>query len=205
MTEKYIERVDVLRRTLATTFTEKTLTQLGVVAKIIAAAKPHPWNHSSIILTAGNGGSHAMAEHLAGELAIRLDKEHWLEIPTVCLTSNSAALTAAANDFGYDLSLGMLAESMLSGTHGSVVISFSTSGNSANIAGLHGMAATHGAKTVLFGPPSYQQGTMRIVSDFNFPVYHNLLDSVQAVDIIQEIHMTYLHILCKMVSEHLKK
>src|SRR3954447_23166907 len=82
------------------------------------------------LLVAGNGGSAADAQHIAGEIVGRL----WLErgpLPAVALTVDSSVLTAIANDYGYEH---VFERQVLGvGREGDVLLALSTSGRTANV------------------------------------------------------------------------
>ncbi|MCP4355446.1 MAG: D-sedoheptulose 7-phosphate isomerase [Proteobacteria bacterium] len=82
------------------------------------------------ILFAGNGGSAADAQHWATELTVRY-KVNRKAIPAIALTTDTSALTAIGNDFGFDYLFSRQVEAL--GNKGDVFIAISTSGNSANI------------------------------------------------------------------------
>ena len=50
----------------------------------------------------GNGGSAADAQHIAAEFTGRFVKEHRFSLPTIALTTDTSALTAIGNDYGYE-------------------------------------------------------------------------------------------------------
>ncbi|MEQ9639992.1 MAG: D-sedoheptulose 7-phosphate isomerase [Alphaproteobacteria bacterium] len=92
----------------------------------------------------GNGGSAADAQHLATELTVRYDRER-AAIPALALTTDTSALTAIGNDFGFERLFARQIEAL--GAKGDVAIGISTSGRSANVtaalreAGQRGMVA----------------------------------------------------------------
>lgn len=100
-------------------------TQIEAAAKLTIAA----FKQGGRLYLAGNGGSAALAQHLAAEMVgrYRLDR---LALPAFCLTDNQAALTAIANDFGYDE---VFRRQLAMASPGDVVWLFTTSGKSANI------------------------------------------------------------------------
>jgi D-sedoheptulose 7-phosphate isomerase len=84
------------------------------------------------IMLCGNGGSAADAQHLATEFVIRLDPT--IKRPglaAIALTTDTSALTAGANDIGYDNVFARSVEAL--GREGDVLIGISTSGNSASV------------------------------------------------------------------------
>ena len=83
-----------------------------------------------LVMVCGNGGSAAEAQHLAGELVgrFRREREPW---PVLALTTDSAVLTAIANDYGYDTVFARQVDAF--GHRGDVLVAISTSGESPNV------------------------------------------------------------------------
>lgn len=82
------------------------------------------------LLVAGNGGSAALAQHLAGELVGRFDRDR-RPFSAVALSAETSGLTAIGNDYGYDE---VFARQVTAhGRPGDVLIALSTSGRSANL------------------------------------------------------------------------
>jgi len=137
----------------------------------------------------GNGGSAADAQHLAAELSGRYGFDR-PPLNAEALHCNSSYLTAAANDFGYDLAFARL----LRGTakNGDVVVGISTSGNSRNILNVFETAKEIGVRTIaLTGETG---GRMKELAD--------VLLNVPSTDTprIQESHILIGHILCELVE-----
>src|SRR5690242_15174624 len=86
--------------------------------------------HGGSVLVFGNGGSAADAQHFAAELVGRYEKDRqaW---PAVALTTDTSALTAIGNDYGFDRVFARQLEAL--GKKGDVAIGISTSGNSPNV------------------------------------------------------------------------
>ena len=82
------------------------------------------------VLVCGNGGSAADAQHMAGELVGRFQKDR-PGLPCLALTTDSSIVTACANDFGYEEVFARQVEAV--GAAGDVLVGISTSGNSANV------------------------------------------------------------------------
>ena len=82
------------------------------------------------ILLAGNGGSAADAQHIAGELVSRFAFER-IGLPAIALTTDTSILTAIANDYGYEYLFARQIQAQ--GNTGDVFIGYSTSGKSPNI------------------------------------------------------------------------
>ena len=82
------------------------------------------------ILACGNGGSAADAQHFAAEMTGRFEKER-MELAAVALTTDTSALTAIGNDYGFDHIFSKQVRAL--GRAGDVLVGISTSGNSANV------------------------------------------------------------------------
>ena len=81
-------------------------------------------------LICGNGGSAADAQHFAAEMTGRFEKER-MELAAVALTTDTSALTAIGNDYGFDHVFSKQVRAL--GRAGDVLVGISTSGNSANV------------------------------------------------------------------------
>lgn len=97
------------------------------------------------LLYAGNGGSAAAAEHIATEYVVRLRRER-RALPAIALSANTAGLSAAANDYGFDQVFARAVEAH--GRAGDLLVLHSTSGNSANLLEAARKAADMGLRTV---------------------------------------------------------
>ena len=90
----------------------------------------HRLERGGRLLVAGNGGSAALAHHLAGELVGRYDRER-PPFSAVALSGDPAAVTAIGNDYGYDEVFARQVQGH--GRRGDVLVALSTSGRSANL------------------------------------------------------------------------
>ena len=142
------------------------------------------------ILLCGNGGSAADAQHIAAELTGRYKSER-RGLPAIALTTDTSALTAIANDYGYARIFDRQVEALAS--EGDLLIGISTSGNSANIISALGCAKGLGCKTV--GMSGKSGGEMNSACDLNLVVPSN--DTPR----IQEMHILIGHILCQAVDD----
>ena len=145
------------------------------------------------VLACGNGGSAADAQHMAGELVGRFQKNR-RGLPCVALTTDTSILTACANDFGYEEVFARQVEAI--GSTGDVVVGISTSGNSANVIKAFEAAAGGGMKRVaLTGNDGGQIAKLDGVLSIVVPSC-----STQR---IQESHLTIIHVLCELVEDAL--
>ncbi|OSQ31812.1 D-sedoheptulose 7-phosphate isomerase [Thalassospira sp. MCCC 1A03138] len=87
-------------------------------------------NEGNKLLFFGNGGSAADAQHIATEFTVRYINDR-RALPAIALTTDSSALTAIGNDFGFDYLFSRQIEAL--GRPGDVAIGISTSGNSKNV------------------------------------------------------------------------
>ena len=142
------------------------------------------------ILLAGNGGSAADAQHIAGEFVSRFAFDR-PGLPAIALTTDTSILTAIGNDYGYEKLFSRQVQAL--GQVGDVFIAYSTSGKSPNI-----LAALEGAKSqglICIGFTGNRGGPMVQLCD-------HLLE-VPSADTpkIQEGHLVLGHILCGLVEQ----
>ncbi len=141
---------------------------------------------------AGNGGSAAQAQHVAGELVGRFMKER-RGLPCVALTTDTSVLTAIANDYGYDEVFRRQVEGLI--RRGDVLLALSTSGNSPNVLKAMALAKERGAH--VFALAGRDGGEMAKVAECAIVIRDNVSPR------IQECHLTLLHILCDLVEDAL--
>ena len=144
------------------------------------------------ILIAGNGGSAADAQHIAGEFLSRLNFDR-NPLPAIALTTDTSVLTAIGNDYGFDKVFERQVRAL--GRKGDVFVAISTSGRSANILAALQAARELGLVTIGF------------TKDAQTPM-HALCDLVLAVPseetaLIQQIHITTAHAICHLVEREL--
>ncbi len=142
------------------------------------------------VLIFGNGGSAADAQHIAAELTGRYKKER-SALPAIALTTDTSALTAIANDYGYEEVFARQVEALCKS--GDIVIGISTSGNSANVVKGLKRANELGAKTISLS--GGDGGKMRELSSYN------LIVPSSNTPRIQEMHIFIGHTLCGGVDE----
>ena len=141
-------------------------------------------------LLCGNGGSAADAQHIAAELTGRYKTER-RGLPAIALTTDTSALTAISNDYGYAKVFDRQVEALAN--KGDLLIGISTSGNSDNIISALECAKALGCHTIGFS--GRDGGTMNQVCDINLVVPSN--DTPR----IQEIHILLGHTLCQIVDD----
>jgi D-sedoheptulose 7-phosphate isomerase len=141
------------------------------------------------VLTAGNGGSAADAQHIAAELSGRFVKER-KALPGIALTTDTSAITSIANDYGYEYVFSRQLEALAQ--PGDLFIGISTSGNSEGILNALKSAKKLNCKTL--GLSGRNGGKMNGLCDLNIIVPSEVTAR------IQEMHILIGHILCKAVD-----
>ena len=158
----------------------------------IAAALIAAFRSGNKVLWLGNGGSAADAQHLAAEFSGRFLRAR-KGYPSEALSTNTSAVTAIANDFGYDRVFSRQVEAHAK--PGDVVVGITTSGNSPNVVFALEEAKKQGAVAVAFTGNS--GGKVSEVADLS------LIGPSGYSAIIQEVHITFGHIICDLVEQAL--
>ena len=141
------------------------------------------------ILLFGNGGSAADAQHIAAELVGRYKTER-KGLAAIALTTDTSALTAIGNDYGYDLVFSRQVEALAN--TGDVAIGISTGGSSANVASALKLAKDLDCKTIGFSGRG--GGEMNELCDINIVV------PAQDTARIQEMHIVIGHTICHLID-----
>lgn len=141
------------------------------------------------ILFAGNGGSAADAQHLAGELVSRFAYDR-PGLPSFALTTDTSVLTAIGNDYGYERLFARQIEAV--GVKGDVFIGISTSGRSPNV--LAALDAARARGLVNVGMTGHSGGHMPERCDYLVRVPS---DSTPR---IQEGHIAVGHAICQIIE-----
>ncbi|MZR29765.1 D-sedoheptulose 7-phosphate isomerase [Sneathiella litorea] len=145
------------------------------------------------ILFFGNGGSAADAQHLAAELVIRFIEDR-KPIAAIALNTDTSALTAGANDLGFENIFARQIDAL--GQPGDVAVGISTSGTSPNIVNALEMARKKGLVTTAF--TGRDGGRMPELADVS------LIVPATSTRRIQEMHITFGHMLCGALEQSLK-
>ncbi len=143
-------------------------------------------------LLAGNGGSAADAQHIAGEFVSRFYFDR-PGIPSIALTTDTSILTAIGNDYGYENLFSRQIQAQ--GVKGDIFIGISTSGNSKNI--LKALEACKEKGILSIGLTGASGGMMNELCDFCVKV------PSCSTPRIQESHIVIGHIICAIVEEEL--
>lgn len=137
----------------------------------------------------GNGGSAADAQHLAAELAGRFRADR-PALAAVALTTNTSALTAIGNDYGFDQVFSRQLEGL--GVTGDVLVAISTSGLSANVRNAIDVAHRQGMTVVgMTGPAGRRFAALCDIA---------LVAPGRSTPFVQEGHIAMGHALCGLVE-----
>jgi D-sedoheptulose 7-phosphate isomerase len=145
------------------------------------------------VLLFGNGGSAADAQHLAAEMVGRFLGER-RPLPAIALTTDTSALTAIANDYGYDQVFARQVRAL--GAAGDVAIALSTSGRSPSVLRAVEAARAIGMKTVAL--TGGNGGQLAPLADVTLCVSASTVSAR-----IQETHILIGHVLCELVDRRL--
>jgi D-sedoheptulose 7-phosphate isomerase len=145
-------------------------------------------NKKKVILF-GNGGSAADAQHIAAEFTGRFVKER-RGLPAIALTTDTSALTAIGNDYGFDVIFSRQVEALAN--TGDVLIGISTSGNSANV--LKAIEKGKDLKCLTISFTGKNGGEIIKKSDLNINIKHSNTAR------IQEMHILVGHLICSSID-----
>lgn len=168
--------------------------EAAISANLVGAAKAciDCLRSGGKILLAGNGGSAADAQHIAGELVSRFAYDR----PGLCaiaLTTDTSILTAIGNDYGYERLFSRQVQAL--GRRGDVLVAYSTSGKSPNV--LNALEEARQLGLTCVGLTGNRVGRMR-------ELCHFILE-VPSADTpkIQEGHLVLGHILCGLIEREI--
>jgi D-sedoheptulose 7-phosphate isomerase len=183
-----------LRRSLDVLARAAAEPEFGAAVLAIAQAVEKSLRAGGKVMLAGNGGSAADAQHIAGEFLSRLRFDRH-PLPAIALTTDSSVLTAVGNDYGYE----QVFERQLRGLgrKGDVFVAISTSGKSPNVLAALRAAREIGVTTVGFTGDSPGAAAM-------LPLCHHVLAAPSDdTPLIQQVHITAAHAICEIVERNL--
>ena len=182
------------RRSLDTLGHAASDAAFGAAMLAIAQATETSLRAGGKIMLAGNGGSAADAQHIAGEFLSRLRFDRH-PLPALALTTDSSVLTAVGNDYGYD----QVFERQLRGLGraGDVFIGISTSGRSPNVIAALRAARAIGVVPIGFTGTAPGAAVMRPLCDLV------LTAPSDDTPLIQQIHITAAHAICEIVERRM--
>ena len=186
MKEHILGELEKTGRTIALIAAHEVLVdEIAAVAETMIAAL----RSGGKIMLAGNGGSAADAQHIAGEFVSRFlfDRPG---LAALALTTDTSILTAIGNDYGYEKLFARQLQAL--GRPGDVFVAYSTSGRSPNM--LRALETARGLDIRTVGMTGDRGGPMEDLCD------HYLAIPSSETPKIQEGHLVVGHILCGIVE-----
>ena len=159
-------------------------------ARGIAAAMTAALRAGNRLLIIGNGGSAADAQHIAAEIIGRY-KQDRPGYAAIALTTDTSALTAIANDYGFEQVFARQIEGL--GRRGDVLLALSTSGRSPNIVAALRKARELGLVTIGF--TGLKGEALGALCD------HLLVSPSEDTPVVQQIHLTVAHGICDEIEQ----
>jgi D-sedoheptulose 7-phosphate isomerase len=151
-------------------------------------------NSGHKILICGNGGSAADAQHIAAEIVGRY-KQDRAAYAAIALTTDTSALTAITNDYGFEQVFARQVEGL--GQRGDVLMALTTSGRSPNI--LAALRTAHQRGLITIGFTGTGGETLHAHCD------HLFISPSNDTPVIQQIHLTAAHAICDAVEQAMMK
>jgi D-sedoheptulose 7-phosphate isomerase len=144
------------------------------------------------LLIAGNGGSAADAQHIAAEIVGRYKKDR-PAYAAIALTTDTSALTAIGNDYGFEHVFSRQVEGL--GKRGDVLLALTTSGRSPNILAALKAARQQGLVTIGFTGAN----GVGLAASCDYLLVAPSDDTA----VIQQIHMAFAHGICEVIEQTL--
>ncbi len=147
------------------------------------------------ILSCGNGGSAADAQHFSSEMLNRFERER-PGLPAFALTTDSSTITSIANDYDYEEVFAKQVRAL--GQPGDVLLAISTSGESPNVnAAIEAAHEREMYVVALSGKDGGRQATLLTEHDQEIRV------PSETTARIQEVHLLAIHCLCDLIDQQL--
>lgn len=157
-----------------------------IVAQLLNGAK---------LLSCGNGGSAADAQHLASEMLNRFERER-PGLPAIALTTDSSTLTSIANDYAFDQVFAKQIHAL--GQPGDLLLAITTSGDSPNM--LQAAQAAHEREMYVLGLSGRDGGALApLLTETDIEIRVPAGSTAR----IQEVHLLIIHCLCDLIDRQL--
>lgn len=145
------------------------------------------------VLSCGNGGSAADAQHFAAEFVCKY-KDDRRPLPAIALTVDTSIVTAIGNDYGFEYIFSRQVEAL--GEEGDVLVAITTSGSSKNVLAAMESARKKGMKII-------------VLTGFKGEKLKQDADAVVAIPSeetarIQEMHGLIIHAWCEFIDKKLQ-
>lgn len=144
------------------------------------------------IMSCGNGGSAADAQHLSSEMLNRFERER-PALPAIALTTDTSTLTSIANDYHFDDVFSKQIRAL--GQSGDVLVAYTTSGNSPNL--LNAISVAHGKNVSVIAITGKDGGTLaKLLNETDVEIRVPASSTAR----IQETHLLITHCLCDLID-----
>jgi phosphoheptose isomerase len=187
-----------MRQSIESDIRESIATKQAVLAQLVpdiektAGILITALRNGNKILTCGNGGSAADAQHFAAELTCKYDGDR-KALPGIALSTDTSHLTATGNDYSFDDVFARGVEAL--GQKDDVLVGITTSGNSPNILKAIDAAKKKGMRVI--GLTGKGGGKIKDLD------IHNVIVPSNATARIQESHILIIHSWCKLIDKML--
>ncbi len=183
--KQIIETIEVHKKMIAELQQNCIETIAAAAQAIIKSIK-----QDGTVYLCGNGGSAADAQHIAGELVGRFNRER-KALPAVALSTDTSILTSIANDYAFENVFARQVEALVQ--EGDILWAFSTSGSSANVIAAAKLAKEKGACVLAFTGKT--DSPLEKIADICFCAAN------KSTARSQEAHQLAYHIICDLVEQ----
>ncbi|MFT4560829.1 MAG: D-sedoheptulose 7-phosphate isomerase [Gammaproteobacteria bacterium] len=192
-----MERIDRVKKIFSDSIAVKSEASVSLSPSIVKAAEAilTCLMDNAKVMTCGNGGSAADAQHFSSEMLNRFERER-PGLAAFALTTDASTITSVANDYQFADIFSKQIRAL--GRPNDVLLAFSTSGNSSNIINAIDAAHEQDAKVVLLsGRDGGEAANSLERGDVEVRVGSN------STARIQEVHLMVIHCICDLVDDHL--
>jgi D-sedoheptulose 7-phosphate isomerase len=192
-----MERIDRVKKIFSDSIAVKTEASINLSPSIVEAAESilTCLMDNGKVMTCGNGGSAADAQHFSSEMLNRFERER-PGLAAFALTTDASTITSVANDYQFADIFSKQIRAL--GRPNDVLLAFSTSGNSSNIVNAIDAAHEQDARVILLsGRDGGEAANSLKRGDVEVRVGSN------STARIQEVHLMVIHCICDLVDDHL--
>ncbi len=192
-----MERLDRVKQNFNESIALKSESVISLGQKIIDASDVilSSLMESCKVMSCGNGGSAADAQHFSSEMLNRFERER-PGLAAIALTTDASTVTSVANDYQFADIFAKQIRAL--GRPGDVVLAITTSGNSSNIVNAIDAAHEQEARIVLLSGRDGGEAARSLgVGDVELRVASN------STARIQEVHLMIIHCVCDLIDDHL--
>ncbi|MGR8934775.1 MAG: phosphoheptose isomerase [Gammaproteobacteria bacterium] len=174
---------------------QASLEQLCEIIEFAAQRIVYALLNDKKVLTCGNGGSAADAQHFSSEMLNRFERER-PGLPAIALTTDSSTLTSIANDYHFDDVFAKQLRAL--GQAGDILVIYTSSGNSGNV--VKATSAAHDKDIAVIALTGKDGGTLaEILNEGDLEIRVPSHSTAR----IQEVHLLITHCLCDLIDQQL--